>query len=38
LENQCWSCNSPIDTSKPIKFYNPEKEDIKESKTPKKKY
>jgi hypothetical protein len=23
LENQCWSCNSPIDTSKPVKPYKP---------------
>ncbi len=38
LENQCWSCNSPIDTSKPVKPYKPEIEievvDIKESKKP----
>jgi len=24
LENQCWSCNSPIDSSKPVKPYKPE--------------
>ncbi len=24
LENQCWSCNSPIDNSKPVKPYKPE--------------
>ena len=34
LENQCWSCNSPIDASKPVKPYKPVKEvgDTKESK------
>ena len=33
LENQCWSCNSPIDASKPVNPYKPEKEvgDTKES-------
>jgi len=38
LENQCWSCNSPIDASKPVKPYKPEieVEDTKESKKPKK--
>ena len=38
LENQCWSCNSPIDSSKPVKPYKPVKEvgDTKESKKPKK--
>jgi hypothetical protein len=38
LENQCWSCNSPIDASKPVKPYKPkiEVEDITESKQPKK--
>jgi len=37
LENQCWSCNSPIDSSKPVKPYKPEiAGDTKESKKPKK--
>ena len=37
LENQCWSCNSPIDASKPVKPYKPiEVGDTKESKKPKK--
>ncbi len=38
LENQCWSCNSPIDDSKPVKPYKPEieVEDTKESKKSKK--
>ncbi len=40
LENQCWSCNSPIDDSKPVKPYKPEieieLEDTKESKKPNK--
>ena len=36
LENQCWSCNSPIDASKPVKPYKPKIEviDTKESKKP----
>jgi len=37
LENQCWSCNSPIDSSKPVKPYKPEiVGDSKKSKKPKK--
>jgi len=38
LENQCWSCNSPIDSSKPVKPYKPEVDvgDSKKSKKPKK--
>ncbi len=38
LENQCWSCSSPIDTSKPVKPYKPEREvkDTMESKKSKK--
>jgi len=40
LENQCWSCNSPIDASKPVKLYKPDLEievgDAEESKKPKK--
>ena len=37
LENQCWSCNSPIDASKPVKPYKPEiVRHTKESKKPKK--
>jgi len=38
LENQCWSCNSPIDASKPVKPYKPKIEVgvIEESKKPKK--
>jgi len=37
LENQCWSCNSPIDVSKPVKPYKPEiVGDPKKSKKPKK--
>jgi len=37
LENQCWSCNSPIDASKPVKPYKPEiVGDSNKSKKPKK--
>ncbi len=38
LENQCWSCNSPIDASKPVKPYKPVKEagNVKKNKKPKK--
>ncbi len=40
LENQCWSCNSPIDASKPVKPYKPEieieVENSMQSKKPKK--
>ena len=37
LENQCWSCNSPIDASKPVKPYKPEiTGDTKKGKKPKK--
>ena len=38
LENQCWSCDSPIDASKPVKPYKPKIEvgDIEESIKPKK--
>ena len=38
LENQCWSCNTPIDASKPVKPYKPVKEagNVKKNKKPKK--
>ncbi len=38
LENQCWSCNFPIDPSKPVKPYKPKTDvgDIKENKKLKK--
>ncbi len=36
LENQCWSCNSTIDASKPVKPYKPIIVGDKKSKKPKK--
>ena len=36
LENQCWSCSSPMDASKPVKPYKPEIVGGKKSKKPKK--
>ena len=39
IENECWTCENPIDISKPVKPYKPEIkiEDRKESKKLKKK-
>ena len=38
LENECWSCETPIDILKPVKHHEPDPkiEDIDESKKPKK--
>ena len=32
VENVCWSCESPIDKTKPVKFLKQEKIDIKNKK------